>query len=88
MMKLEEGKINIEMEHKNLDTLSANIDRSSNRVSLSLVLAALIIGSSLIMQTNKGILILGFPFLGIIGFMISAVLGIALVISILKHSNI
>jgi ubiquinone biosynthesis protein len=40
------------------------------------------------MQTNKGILILGFPFLGIIGFMISAVLGIALVISILKHSNI
>jgi len=88
MMKLEEGKINIEMEHKNLDALSANIDRSSNRVSLSLVLAALIIGSSLIMQTNKGILILGFPFLGIIGFMISAVLGIALVISILKHSNI
>lgn len=88
MMKLEEGKINIEMEHKNLDALSANIDRSSNRVSLSLIIAALIIGSSLIMQTNKGILILGFPFLGIIGFIISAVLGIALVISILRYSNI
>ncbi|SCG86901.1 ABC1 kinase family protein [Methanobacterium congolense] len=88
MMKLEEGKINIEMEHKNLDALSANIDRSSNRISLSLIIAALIIGSSLIMQTNKGILILGFPFLGIIGFIISAVLGIALVISILRYSNI
>ena len=88
LMKLEEGKINIEMEHKNLDALSANIDRSSNRISLSLIIAALIIGSSLIMQTNKGILILGFPFLGIIGFIISAVLGITLVISILRYRNI
>ena len=88
LLKLEEGKINIEMEHKNLDTLSGTLDRTTNRISLALIISALIIGSSLIMQTDKGILLLGFPFLGIIGFVISAVLGIALVISILKYRQI
>ncbi len=88
LMKLEEGKIKIEMEHKNLEAISGSLDIITNRISLALIISALIIGSSLIMQTNKGILLLGFPFLGIIGFVISAVLGMALVISILRYRQI
>lgn len=88
LTKLEEGRISIEMEHKNLNTISINLSRASNRISLALIISALIIGSSLIMQTNKGILLLGFPFLGVIGFTLSALLGFALVISILKHNQI
>jgi ubiquinone biosynthesis protein len=78
---LEEGKISIEIEHKGME-------RISNKISTSLIIAALLIGSSLIMQTDKGILILGFPFLGVIGFIISMILGLALVLSILKHREI
>jgi ubiquinone biosynthesis protein len=81
LYKIEEGKITLELEHKDLE-------RISNKVSASLILAALLIGSSLIMQTDKGILILGFPFLGIIGFIVSMVLGLALVLSILKYREL
>jgi ubiquinone biosynthesis protein len=78
LYRLEDGKITIEIEHKDLE-------RISNKVSTALIIAALLIGSSLIMQTDKGILILGFPFLGIIGFIISMILGIGLVLSVLRH---
>lgn len=81
LYRLEEGKISIEIEHKDME-------RISNKVSMALIIAALLIGSSLIMQTDKGILILGFPFLGIIGFIISMILGIGLVLSVLKHRQI
>ena len=81
LYRLEEGKISIELEHKDLE-------RISNKISASLILAALLIGSSLIMQTDKGILILGFPFLGIIGFIISMILGLVLVLSLLKYREV
>ncbi|MGZ7135446.1 MAG: ABC1 kinase family protein, partial [Methanobacterium sp.] len=77
LYRLEEGKIKIEVEHKDLE-------RISNKVSTAVIIAALLIGSSLIMQTDSGPLILGFPFLGLIGFIVSMVLGIGLILSILK----
>ncbi len=81
LYKIEEGKITVEIEHKGME-------RISNKIAASLILAALLIGSSLIMQTDKGILVLGFPFLGIIGFIVSMVLGLALVLSILKYREL
>lgn len=81
LYKLEEGKITLELQHKDLE-------RISNKISTALILAALLIGSSLIMQTDKGILILGFPFLGIIGFIISMMLGLFMVLSLLKYREV
>ncbi|HML06477.1 MAG TPA: AarF/ABC1/UbiB kinase family protein [Methanobacterium sp.] len=81
LYKLEEGKLTLEIEHKDME-------RISNKISTALIISALLIGSSLIMQTDKGILILGFPFLGLIGFIISMILGLMLVLSILKHREI
>jgi ubiquinone biosynthesis protein len=75
LYRIEEGKINIEVEHKDLE-------RISNKLSIALILSALLIGSSIIMQTDKG------AFLGIIGFIISMGLGIWLVLSILKYKDI
>lgn len=75
LYRIEEGKINIEVEHKDLE-------RISNKLSIALILSALLIGSAIIMQTDKG------AFLGIIGFIISMVLGIWLVLSILKYKEI
>lgn len=80
LYKLEEGKLIIELEHKNLD-------RMINRISLSLILSALLIGSSLIILSNKGIMIFGFSFLGIVGFMISAILGLWLIVSIIRNND-
>lgn len=75
LYRIEEGKINIEVEHKDLE-------RISNKLSTALILAALLIGSSIVMQTDKGV------FLGIIGFIIAMILGIVMVLSILRYREI
>lgn len=80
LYKLEEGKLVIELEHKNLD-------RTTNKLSLSLILSALLIGSSLIILSNKGIMIFGYSILGIFGYMISTILGLWLVISIIRNNE-
>jgi len=80
LYKLQEGKLIIELEHKNLDKMV-------NRMSISLILSALLIGSSLVILSDKGFMILGFPALGIIGFILSAMLGLWLIISILRSDN-
>ena len=65
--KIGEGKIKIELEHKDLMVFSADLDRISNKLSMALVVSALIVGSSVVMQTNH--------LLGIFGLFISAALG-------------
>lgn len=78
--KLEEGNLSIEIEHKNLENIT-------NKISVSLILSALLIGSSLVILSDKGFMVLGFPFLGLIGFVISTILGLWLIISIIKGKN-
>lgn len=85
--KIAGGKINIEFEHKNLDRFSGNLERISNKISFALIISALIIASSLIMQTNKGQLLFGFPVLGIVIFIISAIMGFGLVVSIIRFKK-
>jgi ubiquinone biosynthesis protein len=72
LYKLEEGDIRIKVEHEGLE-------RITNKLSAALILSALLIGSSMIMTTNNGILMIKFPYLGVLGFIISAVLAIWLV---------
>jgi ubiquinone biosynthesis protein len=74
--KIKKGTLRVEFEHRGLENLISQMDKVSNRIAFSLIIAALIIGSSIIMQTNKGPLFLGFPMLGIIGFIIAAIMGL------------
>jgi ubiquinone biosynthesis protein len=53
-----------------------------------MLIAALIIGSSLIMQTEKGPLLFGFPALGFIGYSIAGFLGLWLAIAILRSGRL
>ncbi len=84
---MNEGKVKIALEYNELNKVISHASRITNQLSLTIITAALIIGSSLVMQTNKGILLLGYPFLGIIGFLFSMILGIAVVIMIIKKGN-
>lgn len=77
LYKLEEGQIKIKVEYEGLE-------RIVNKLSIAIILAALIMGSSMIMTTDNGIFLLKFPYLGVLGFIISAILVLFLVISILK----
>lgn len=86
--KIKTGTLKIEFEHRGLSKFITEIDKSSNRISFSVVISALIIGSSLIIMTNKGPLMYGFPMLGILGFIFAGVLGLGLAIGILRSGRL
>lgn len=81
LYKLEEGEIRIKIEHEGLE-------RITNKLSVALILSALLIGSSMIMTTDNGVMMIKFPYLGVLGFLISAILAIFLVISIFRDRGI
>lgn len=87
LRKIKEGKLKFGFEHRGLEKLTQEIDRSSNRLSFSLIIASLIIGSSLILQQQVGPFIFGYPILGIIGYLIASFLGLGLIISILRSGK-
>ena len=84
LRKIREGRLQVEFQHKGLENLISQAERSANRLSFSLIIAALIVGSSLIMQTSKGPLLFGFPIFGIFGFGIAGILGLWLVITMIR----
>jgi ubiquinone biosynthesis protein len=86
--RLNHNRFKIDLEHRGLDRLINDLDRSSNRISFSMLIAALIIGSSLIMQTEKGPMLFGFPALGFIGYSIAGFLGLWLAIAILRSGRL
>jgi len=86
--KLSAGKLQVQMRHIGLDTFIKEMDRSSNRLSVSLLVAALIVGSSMIMTVEKGVMLFDLPVLGLIGYLFAGILGILLVISILRSGKL
>jgi len=71
-----------------MEKLILDIDRSSNRLAFSIIVAAIIIGSSMLIQSNIGGQIFGFPTIGAIGFLVAILLGVRLLISILRSGRL
>jgi ubiquinone biosynthesis protein len=82
--KIERDELAIRFRHENLESLNHTLENISNRVAFSVIIAALIIGSSMIITTGIGPFILGFPALGIIGYLISSLLGLWLIVIIIR----
>jgi len=87
LTKAEKGTLKLELEHLGLDGLVEEMDIMSNRLSFSMIIAALIVGSSLIIQTRMSPSLFGVPLLGIIGFFIAGFLGLGLLISIIRSGK-
>ncbi|MCC6544560.1 MAG: AarF/ABC1/UbiB kinase family protein [Nitrospirae bacterium] len=86
--RIREGRIEIEVRHEKLEGLEQHIDKASNRLSFSLIIASIIIGSSIIMQTQIGPLFLGFPLLGAVGYIVAGLLGLWLVWAIIRSGRL
>ncbi len=85
---IRKGYINVAFEHKGLSNLTSTLDKSSNRISFSLIISSILISSSLIMVAGKGPKIWGHPAFGIIGFIISGIFGIYLIIGIIRSGRL
>lgn len=82
------GKLRFEMEHTNLDRAIGELSKMANRIVFSLIISALIIGSSMLANANIGPKFYGIPAFGALGFLGAAVMGLWLLISILRSGRI
>lgn len=85
--RVNRNKFKIDLEHRGLDKFTADFDRSINRLSTSMFLGAMIIGSSIIMQTDKGPKIMGFPMLAFMGYTVAGLVGLWLVYAIIRSGR-
>lgn len=85
--RINRNKFKIDVEHRGFERLINDLDKSSNRISFSMIIAALIVGSSLIMQVDKGPMLSGFPILGLLGYSVAGFLGLGLAIAILRSGR-
>ena len=87
LSQLRQGRMKLEFEHRGLSDLRAVLDQVSNRISFAIVLASLIIGSSLIILSGIPPKWQDIPIIGLIGFLLAGVMGFWLLLSILRHGR-
>jgi ubiquinone biosynthesis protein len=82
--KMDRGDLTFTFKHTGLTGLNTTLERISNRVTFGIILAAMIVGSSMIITTGVKPLLFGFPALGVVGYLVSGVLGLWLIVNILR----
>jgi ubiquinone biosynthesis protein len=82
-----DSRLSFDFVHKGYEKALDEVDRSSNRIAVSLIISALIVGSALIVLAGKGPMVWDFPVLGIVGFVIAGVMGFVLAIQILRSGK-
>ena len=70
------GRFRLEIEHRDLERFAAHFERSANRLTVGLVTAALIVGTSIALNVQAGPSVGGFPVLGLMGFATSIAAGL------------
>jgi ubiquinone biosynthesis protein len=76
------GRLKLNLDLKRLDHFGHQLDHSTNRLTMALITAALIVGSSIVMTVHGGPTIFGLPAFGFVGFFLAFVIGIMLMISV------
>jgi ubiquinone biosynthesis protein len=83
MNQLKKGRVKIEFEHVGLDPLRKTLHQVTHHIALTILLSSLLISSSLIVLAGVPPLIGSIPIIGLIGFGISGILAIILIISLM-----
>ncbi len=83
----ETGDIKFTLEHQNFDNFITKMNLIGNRLSFSLIIAAIIVGSSLIAQQTKLALFGSFP-IAEAGFIAAVLMGVWLLVSIIRSGKI
>jgi ubiquinone biosynthesis protein len=82
------GKLSFSIKIENLDRMLINQDQTSNRISFSIVIAALILGSAVVINSNVPPMLFGVSLIGIAGFVAAAVMGIWLLLAIISKGRL
>ena len=81
------GRLEIRIDVTNLKHVGNQLDGAANRLVVGIIVAALIIGSSIVMTVPGGPTLLGLPLFGLLGYLGAAIGGVWLLLSIWKSSR-
>ncbi len=83
---LEEGKLRIQLEHENFKNFFNLLNLISNRLSMSIIIASVIVGSSLIAQNTEQSILWRYP-VAEVGFLIAVIMGMWLIYTIFRSGR-
>jgi ubiquinone biosynthesis protein len=81
------GKAKVQLEHRGFEKMMSTFDRISNRLSFSILVASLVIGSSVIVLSGIPPKWNDIPIIGLAGFIVAAIMALFLIITILRPGN-
>jgi len=82
------GDAEVQLQHRGLETMLSTLDRTSNRLSFAIIVASLVIGSSVVVLSGVPPKLYGLPVIGIIGYVIAAFMALYLAFTILRHGKL
>ncbi|MEN6356437.1 MAG: AarF/ABC1/UbiB kinase family protein [Armatimonadota bacterium] len=86
--KAVEGTLRVEFKHQGLDEVSRTFQSAANRISIALIVAGTIVGSSLVVTAGKGpVSLFGLPTLGVLGYIVALVFGVWLIVAIMRSGK-
>jgi ubiquinone biosynthesis protein len=81
------GRMRIDLDLKRLDHFGQQLDRASSRLTMGILTASLVIGSSIIMTVRGGPQLFGLPMFGLLGFVIAFVNSLWIIFSIWRSGR-
>lgn len=81
------GRLKVNLDLKRLDHFGHQLDHSTNRLTIAMITAALIVGSSIVMTVKGGPTLFGLPAFGFVGFAMAFIIGMMLMISIWRSGR-
>lgn len=81
------GRVKVDLDLKRLDHFGHQLDSASNRLTMGILTASLVIGSSIIMTVEGGPELFGLPLFGLLGFLIAFFNSVWIVFSIWRSGK-
>lgn len=81
------GRVKIDLDLKRLDHFGHQLDSASNRLTMGILTASLVVGSSIIMTVEGGPKLFGLPLFGLLGFLIAFVNSLWIILSIWRSGK-
>ncbi|WP_240662975.1 ABC1 kinase family protein [Acidilutibacter cellobiosedens] len=82
------GRMKLNLEFKNMENSISELNRMVNRLIFAIIVASLVVSSSLVINADIGIKIYNIPIIGLVGYLGAAIAGFWLLISILKSGKL
>ena len=82
------GRFHVDIKIDGLDRLMHTQDQTSNRISFSIIIAALILGSAIVVNSEVPPTLFGVSVIGIAGFVAAAIMGIWLLVAIIQRGRL